>query len=1474
MGKCTILAHVRNPKGEVVESRLYKDLLHYTSNNRQLTKEYYAVGTNESFLDKVRDDAEFDENGEITFKSLQRLANLQVDEDTLIQVLNKDLGAGEMSYDEAVGKMTSFNRSSSYNDSYMATIKPSENGKYTLSIVKKTRANQVALGEVISKQTLQNRIKYFLGKAGVSVEFMEADERIHGRYSTENATQTANGLYQLIKIAKGEKVESALAEEAGHFAVAAMGKSPLMQRFFNLLTEDVQKKILGDDYDGKYLGDNARREVAGTIVGEALLGNIDKRSPWSALMHRIVNNIKKVFAHLKGDEVMKAALEAQEIAEYIAEGFMSETFEGSVEEALQTRETLYSAPVSFNVRTFRDVLGRLRLQAAEMGGISKDLFAKFDQIAGQVEIGRDVNAPGILGDAIALEGITEAISLLSDLMKSEIPALLDSVDFSNISDFYTNMPRNGKALRAVRVYVKNVLDIIQIINAATSTIPGAQTLQGDVHNVQILDSLGNPVSHDLRKIASSLETLMKSEDGLVNSLLNKESQFFLQFLEQSLGSKYISRAARVVFKLKRGEKLIQFKEAEDIPLSDLIRSLDSDLTLFERYIASMSNNSDVIGQIVDKVTKHANKLADDITRNDFEELQKLRDRFIQLKKRGLISDTREIYEVGHDGKLTGNIRSAYNVGEWENEFQRFKDEVYEDFVKTHDLNGKSDFEIGVMWDSFFKPKIKGWHLTNSKFVIDPITNEGRYVPNDSYKDSSWYGLPDEVQKFIEDIVRLKTNIDSRLGDVHTRSHRAPQFKGTFIDKVNNKRLFEGTGKAIRHTIRGEIRDTFCESSEDTDYGSGATYNSEAEMLFYDKLAYEKEKVNRVPLYGINKLGDTSELSTDIFHSLLAYSGMANQYLAMSQIVDTLEVGKSVLLERKVEGLKSERERDKTSGAFTRYTKFLDKQVYGVSVKRINISRGILLDKIANFFTGLASKIYLGGNVAGGLVNLGTGSIEIFKEAFAGEYFTQKDWLKANAEYLKYVTPSMIGNVGKEIKTDKVSLFIQYFDVLSDNKKEWRDWNTRRPWVMNMFGKSLWLPYKSGEHYMQSIPYIGLALNTKIYDEDGNETTLWDAFQVDKIEDTKKGKRLSLGDKKYFKDPNNIPQYQMISGIVSQIDSLLGASSILGPALHLSVEQQDYLRDKGYNIADLSGTRTQLLNDMDSLVWSDSDEAAFQAKAREITNRMHGIYNNADKVAAQQTIFFNMLLAMRGYALGMAERRFGASKYSVALGGETGGSMADFAKVLLLPFMDASYIPLTMRALLLPFGEGTKQAMLNAGFSMHQYRNMRRNFGDFSAIAALMLLKALTAPGSSNDDDDEEEDTEANDNTAGIIYYFSSRLLREQKAMNTISGAKDESSSLLDIEPIGFSIAGDLWDITYGLIGQQFVEPSDERLEGDEKPDNYTDFYYNSRKEGLYDYGDSKAERKIMRMLPYYRSVYVFQNPYDAAAAFDYGKKVK
>ena len=117
----------------------------------------------------------------------------------------------------------------------------------------------------------------------------------------------------------------------------------------------------------------------------------------------------------------------------------------------------------------------------------------------------------------------------------------------------------------------------------------------------------------------------------------------------------------------------------------------------------------------------------------------------------MISDTRELYEVGLDGKLTGNIRSEFRMGEWEDSFEKQKRQALEDFKNANpDLDSKSDFEKGVMWDNYFKPIAKQWHKLNSTFVIDPVTNEGRYVPNNTYRDSSWGNLPSEVQNLIND----------------------------------------------------------------------------------------------------------------------------------------------------------------------------------------------------------------------------------------------------------------------------------------------------------------------------------------------------------------------------------------------------------------------------------------------------------------------------------------------------------------------------------------------------------------------------------------------------------------------------------------------------------------------------------------------------------------------------------------------------
>lgn len=1367
MDKCSIIPRVKNSKGEFVESDLFKSLLHYT-NDREISKQYYAVGTSPEFLSRVANEAKFDSNGEITFQSLRQLTKLNLSDEKVKQTLNKDIGAGVYDYNEAVPKLQSFNRSSPYNDKYMATIINKDNGKVELTVVNKNNTNVSQLNDNIANRSLQERIKFYLNRAGVDYSFLDDSERINGRYSTVNATKTADSLYQLIKVANNEQIDSSLSEEAGHFAVGALGNSPLVQRLERLLTPDVQRVIMGDEYNTIAYRDNPAREVAGYLVGKAINGEIDKRASWQNIVNRIVNQIKRVFNNITGNEIANAKLEAVRTADAIAQGFMSPGFQGTVENALETQETLYSARDSVNVATFKSVLNILRSQTSQMRAIDKSLYNKYNQLAGQVEAGRTSSQPSLFADLIAVDGITEAMDLMVDTVPEMITKLA-KVDF-NVTSI---TPENAALLREVGTFVANAQAILKIVKDATTTEDSRLRLQ----------NVNESTITQLKALRRNLNEAINGDNRLLNTLEVKQREFYLKFLEDAMGSTYVNRAARVIFDWKKGQRGLRWVSAEKIPIEDLLRYMEKDISIHESILASMSNNSDVIGQLADRTVKLANKYADDMTIQTQDRLKILEGDLHSIGEK----NTDAFCEISpRTGKLTGNIVSPYVWGDYEDDWLQFKKECRDDFYANNpNLEGKSDFEKSLLWDQYFKPLVKSWHKQHSQWN----QVEQRWYPNDTY-------LSEQYEKTIKGTPRagwlskymnLKAELDGFLPDGSTNIYRMPQFKGTTMNKIRNRRMTEGTGKAISYTLRRNMADTFVEDSEDRDFGSDQTYNTIEEDMFSNQLEFEKEKLNRVPIYGINKLRDSAELSTDLFQSTLAYAGMAHTYAGISSIAGTLEIGKDVLKRRAVGGIRAESERDETSRAFKRYQKFLDKQVYGINTTKIKIGKKVVLNKVVGFFTGLASKFFLGGNVLGGAVNLGTGSLEIFKEALSGEFFSVKDWERANITYWKNL-PSNWLHAGDDVKEDKVSLFIRQMNALNENKKKERDYYTNKSkWVkLNPVGENLFLPYKCGEHYMQTTAFLATANGTKLIDENGNPISLYNAYQVVNIDDSK---------------PNLGKTLQMKQG-VRVLDKDTGE---LKP-------------------------------------WSIEDESKFMDRAREINNRMHGIYNNADKVAIQQNVYGNALLAMRGYALGMIQRRFGVNAYSVALGTETEGSMRTLAKVIASTFTDKGGFALTARAIFTPVSKTTQQRMLNAGFSANQYYNMRRNWADMAVIVALTLLKMLSAKP---DDDDDEEPDQA----MGFLYYAASRLYSEQAAFNTPWGFVKESPAVANISPVGFSLATDLVNIVTLFATQEEYKSSG----------------------STYEKGDLKWAHKVERMLPYWRSYLMMQNPYQAAQSYQYGR---
>ena len=1361
---CAIIPKVKNANGELVESRLFKDLLHYTS-NRETSKEFYTVGTSQEFLDRVGSEAKFDDNGEITFQSLRNLAKIDLGTEKVKRTLNADIGAGTYEYSEAVPRLQTFNRSNPYNDRYLATLVQREDGKVELKIVENNKTNLAKLKEVVSNRSLKDRIMFYLNRAGADASFMtEGDKSYSNRYSTKNATRTADGLIQLIEVSEGNKANEALAEEAGHFAIGALGKSPLVARLTQMLTPELQERIMGDDYKVVVNREDSAREVAGYLVGQAIAGHIDHRAPWQNLVNRIVNQVKRIFNTIKRDEVANAKLQAEMYAEDIAKGFMSPNFAGSAEIAMETRETLYSTPDSINVKQFKSVLAILHKQAAEMGAINQSLSPKYQELVGLAETGRLMGNPSMFADIMAVDGITNAV----DLLINTLPEMIDKlarIDY-NTTDI---TPENANALREVSVFVQNANAVLKVIQDATAT-GSSSKLQGVNENV---------IEH-LKKLRATLNEAINGDNRLLPTLEIKQREFFMKFLESVLGTPYVSRAARIVYDWKKGQKGLRWASAENVSIDDLLRYMDKDVTYLESYLTSMSNSSDVIGQLADKAAKISNKLADDMTIQSQDRLRVLEK---ELNAIG-VKNTVEFCEVSpRTGKVTGNIISEYLWGDWEDDWLRFKKEARDEFLANNNLSGKSEMEKSALWHEYFSPLAKHWHKSHSKFDTANL----RWTPNDTYKNESWNsikGTPKE--QWLNKYMALKRELDGFLPDGSTNPYRMPQFKGRTMNRIRNRKLFESTGKAIAHTLRKQLAETFVEDSEDTDFGSDQTYNTIEEDMFTNQLEFEKEKINRVPLYGINKLKDMDEISTDLFHSTLAYAGMAHSYAALNSIASSLEIGRDVLRRRQVGGLSTENERKETSNAYKRYQKFLDKQLYGINTKKIVFGK-VVWNKVVGFFTGLASKFFLGGNVLGGAVNLGTGALEIFKEAIAAEHFTVKDWTTANKIYWKDLPSNWI-HAGDDVKQDKVSLFIRHMNALNENKKNEREYFTERSKLtkLNPFGENLFLPYKSGEHYMQTMSYLAMANNTKLVDGNGNPISLYNCYQVVPIDENK-------------------PE--------------LGNTLTMRTDVRVVDESTGELRE-----------------------WSFVDESEFINKAREVNNRMHGIYNNQDKTMFQQSWYGNALLAMRGYALGMLQRRLGSANYSVALGHESEGSLNTLSKVLLSAFTDRGGVGLTARAIFLPTSKKVQQEMLNAGFSANQYANMRRNWADMLVISALFLMKALFAKGGDDDDDDDDQ-------IQGMLYYAASRLFSEQAAFNTPQGFVKEAPTITNISPVGFSLAQDLVN-----IAEMFVTQEEYKARGD-----------------TYEKGDLKWVHKVERLLPWYRSYLSMQNPYKAAEGYQYGR---
>ena len=1211
MGKsCTILAHVRKPDGTIVESKFFKDLLHYTSNDRKITKVNYKVGTDQSFIEKAQKSDKFqtDENGEITLSSFIELTHFSVEDEKLLEVLKKDIGEGIYSYNKALEIVGEFNKNNPWKGSVLATMYPSGEGKYFVTVVAKNKSSKKdniiegkqeetsstgeeekrKLFEVIRNEEVEKRLKALLERHKVSVKFLEGD-REGGRYSTENIRSAEKGMYSLIEIIEKGNTTESLAEEAGHFAIGALGDNPLVERLEKLLAfPESQREALGDEeFDSSMLGSNPAREVAGRLVGKALLRRLGKGSMAKVLANRIANVARRVFFSITKDELRYAAAKAEQIANEVAYNFKSGSPDFSVDNALKKKETMYSSPFDSNQMLFRDVMDELGRTARVLTSIADDSLAKHfqadlglvsltavDDVTEKSALQIDSSREQVLADSLAFDGIVQAVvrsvqylgqGQFIDSSLSDASALL-----SIPSEFYNNMANCATKLRQVRAAITGIVNIAEFIKSAvTSNSPNGQLVMPNgstLHNVRYQDEEGNWKSIDL---GAQLDWMLHLALNYKTQLGNLEKSFFIRFCEDVYGSKYISGVSGILWTNPYGDKEEGSKE-NVISIRDLVlgNNMD-DIDIFHRYLGAMADNPDVIGQIVDRAVRNANKVADDKTIQVQKEAAILQKRAEAL---GLNFD--DLLEKDENGHITGNIITppaepsagttkeesdfiyekymdelgyvpAVNHGDWEQKREEKLKELREGFkTKYPDWQNMPSIVRGLKFDEYSKKKLKNWHKENSFKVKVTDDKTGKkytlWIPNAKYASDAWDNLlqkykpitnskgrvVDTLSLWVSDYLAIKKELDSQLGFNATLTHRLPQFKGTLGNKTRNAVKTDGIA-AGAESIRRDMCESFAETAEDEDFGDMHSLSYADAELLGTRLNYEEERCERLTTFGVRKLKNLNDLSSDLTGSLVAYASMSNSNFCLSSIVDALEVGRQALLDRNIQGKDSFLEKAarkvagvgdsfrKSSGkhavknegepsrAYVRYIKYLHNQVYGIKSEHYGFQLGKkrwLLEKISSACTKLAGFLYLGGNVPGGIVNTGTGILNISKEALTNSEFSPADVTFANKYYFENFFPMWL-EAGVDFKSNKLSLFIDKMNALGKNKEMFRGWHAQRNFVNNFLRELIHLPYSSGDHYMQSIGYLAIAHRTKLYDPVSmTSKNLWDSYEKDANQD--------------------------------------------------------------------------------------------------------------------------------------------------------------------------------------------------------------------------------------------------------------------------------------------------------------------------------------------------------------------------------------
>lgn len=1039
--------------GEFQDSELFESIKSYTFNNYTSAKNIY-LSTIHNAKKIYKEDTELPINnqGELSIETLINNFDIRqfLPKDFIVKLKNQfnlvETDYTAKNYAETLKKCQNLNNSI-YGNNYFATAEV-KNNKVLINIKWKLNKDSYKKEkEALDKSVkLSTKIIDLLNKWNISIDTLyDAEARLsNGITDFTSVEKASDGLYHIIKLAKGEKGLKALPEELGHVVVTALLNNSVMQRTLNLIkNKELVEEILGDkyiEYYNRYHGDIdlLAEEAAGKLIAIHFIQQLEIEDDviYKQILGRTINQTKTLFSKCNETEISNAINEVNDNLSLITKKLINNDLDIQISSRNLNK-------IFYQVSTSQEKLARLR---APLIKILENENRRAKIYANDIAIRTDtIELLKNLKEKIKQNDYADAIILFLQDTNEKIKVIIKDIEVLNTIQ-NKDLKTKASKLRHFRNIIFSYTKLLQDLNTDIHTELTFEDSQFD-------ETIKELINEELKIIGDCLAEYNRHSKRLVE-----------EYFAPILGNKLI------IDKGWLRKKPIQYtaKQVLDMDVNDI--------SWFDMMLDSAADSDSYLVKGIDTAVKEKKGTARQLA---IEFYYKIANRTKELEKAGYKNQD-WAFERDSRGLRTGYYITKYNRGEYEKARNAEYDRLLNSYPKDmrDSINVKKAIQESMRyWDNHHSLK--------------------------DYINKDYEKLTTVQKEYIKDILNYKIELDKLLPPNSTDTTRTIKIRKDILERIKSSHSI----KDALNSFTESVKENFVRNSTETEFGiksvltdfEGFEYRnlpvfyvhkgketSEEDistdivstMTAYAAMAYEN--------YELSDIIDILETT----HSLVRDSANPFKTIANQRLIQTFSPKAQVY------------QRSEHNRILDRINSFFDMQIYHQTKKdegtigQTNIDKG----KAANVLMHWSETTSMSFNTLANISNVLTGNFQFKMESMGGQFFGYKDATSADIIYHKHLM-GLIADFGNRVKSSWLWTVSEAFNVMQDYEKEIGDKKFDKNWYERIsIGGLGMLLQNAGEFWMQHRTFFALMNSNKelLKDSSGNDIKAIDAFEVKPI----------------------------------------------------------------------------------------------------------------------------------------------------------------------------------------------------------------------------------------------------------------------------------------------------------------------------------------------------------------------------------------